>query len=384
MKIFDSDTKDPTNTGQVLCTLPRTRRGDGSSTENGKKKKLSKPTSRTQLQRRTDGGNLPFLPPNPRPSRPTHNAMRDRPWHKVARVTVKATTIPVGGARRRREATLADSPQPSQLTIHPHAVSSTFDAHQDAVVEDPVPRMDAHRSQARMQSALLHLIPVARIPLAASFWGSSSSCWVSASSLSESFSGRPGGGNPGGKAMKSASFARDGTHVVGSLTRNCFFSLQAHGALHGADPASCNVLVRGPPDALFQWCPLPRDCHIGDLNGLVGVLLGHVQRDSGNARLCPVLDKFLTPAIFCASAPLAASLSANSLPACTLARLLTFMTKIAAAWYSTATQYWCHRSLHGPTGFALPFSAVDTKYSFSETRNKGVSRGTQRSAYNLA
>ena len=29
-RLFDSDTKDPTNTGQALCTLPRTRREDGS------------------------------------------------------------------------------------------------------------------------------------------------------------------------------------------------------------------------------------------------------------------------------------------------------------------------------------------------------------------
>ena len=61
--------------------------------------------------------------------------------------------------RRRREATLA--PIVKQLPIHPHPTTSTCDAHQDVpTVEDPVPLMDAHRSQARIQSALLHLIPV--------------------------------------------------------------------------------------------------------------------------------------------------------------------------------------------------------------------------------
>ena len=34
-------------------------------------------------------------------------------------------------------------------------------------------------------------------------------------------------------------------------------------------------------------------------------------------------------------------------------------------------QHWCHRSLHGPTGFALPLWAVDKKYPLWETRIKG-------------
>ena len=78
-----------------------------------------------------------------------------------------------------------------------------------------------------------------------------------------------------------------------------------------------------------------------------------------------------------------ASLSANSLPAYiwrswwpdhrdhSLARLLTFMTRIAAEWYSTATQHWRNRSLHGPTGFALPLRTVDAIYSLSEIRTRG-------------
>ena len=62
-------------------------------------------------------------------------------------------------------------------------------------------------------------------------------------------------------------------------------NLQELGALHGADPAPYNDLMRGQPDALFQWCPLPRNCNIEDLSGLVGVLFGFVPCNSGNAPL---------------------------------------------------------------------------------------------------
>ena len=65
-----------------------------------------------------------------------------------------------------------------------------------------------------------------------------------------------------------------------------------------------------------------------------------------------------------------------------LAGLLTFMTSTAAEWYSTATQYWWHRSLRG-TGLALPLWAVNTMYSLSEIRTKEVLRGAYLSGNSL-
>ena len=60
--------------------------------------------------------------------------------------------------------------------------------------------------------------------------------------------------------------------------------LQALGSINCADPAPSNDLVRGQPGALFQWCMFSRD-YKGDLNELVGILLGHMQGDSGNTPL---------------------------------------------------------------------------------------------------
>ena len=98
----------------------------------------------------------------------------------------------------------------------------------------------------------------------------------------------------------------------------------------------------------FLPCTLPTDCNMGHLNRLVGILLGHVQGDSGDAPLHhpgqtsdsrSILEG---PSGMLVRAPLAASLSANSLPAyiqwgwcldhrdSSLARLLTFTTRIAA------------------------------------------------------
>ena len=41
----------------------------------------------------------------------------------------------------------------TQLTVHPHAIATTFDAHQDApMVEDPVPLVDTHPREEHIQN----------------------------------------------------------------------------------------------------------------------------------------------------------------------------------------------------------------------------------------
>ena len=73
--------------------------------------------------------------------------------------------------------------------------------------------------------------------------------------------------------MKSASFTWHGIQVVVSWTRNCFVPRTCKHLLHFTPS---NDLVRGEPDALFQWCTLLRDCYMGHLN---------VRGDSGDAPL---------------------------------------------------------------------------------------------------
>ena len=59
--------------------------------------------------------------------------------------------------------------------------------------------------------------------------------------------------------LQAGSFACHGMDVVGNQTRNCFATdLPAPGSLHGADPVPSNDLARRQPDALLQWCSLPR------------------------------------------------------------------------------------------------------------------------------
>ena len=90
LKIFDSDTKDPTNTDQVLCTLPWTRRKeDGSSTENCKKL-----TRHTQRQRRNDRRERA---PSPESTHPQRHAGSGMAQGGRGHAQTLATTIPVGG-----------------------------------------------------------------------------------------------------------------------------------------------------------------------------------------------------------------------------------------------------------------------------------------------
>ena len=84
-----------------------------------------------------------FLP-NPSPSPPTHSAMRDRAWHKVARVTLKPSPSQLVAPQRGHSWTgrgrfavrhsLEDLHTQfrwiartiaTQLTVHPHAVTMT-------------------------------------------------------------------------------------------------------------------------------------------------------------------------------------------------------------------------------------------------------------------
>ena len=94
--------------------------------------------------------------------------------------------------------------------------------------------------------------PLSKTACHASFWGSSSSYLVSASSWSKSFKGRSVGGSPGGRGMKSASFACHGTHVVGTQTRNCFLPHTCKHLVHLTDPA-----LRPRPRARTTGCTLP-------------------------------------------------------------------------------------------------------------------------------
>ena len=144
--------------------------------------------------------------------------------------------------------------------VNPHAVSPTFDATYDVpVMEDSVLLMDAHCSQARMQSTFLHLHPRCRRPLATHRSGArlprigarhllGQKCWR-LQTASE---------------MKSASFAYHGVHLIGSQTRD------ALGALDGTSPAPSHNLMRGQPDALFQWRTLTRDRNMGHLEWTCG------------------------------------------------------------------------------------------------------------------
>ena len=134
---------------------------------------------------------------------------------------------------------------------------------------------------------------------------------------------------------------------------------------------------------------------MGNLNGLVGILLGHVQGDGSNG-LCTVLAGLLTPAIFltvlsecrCASAPLAASLSANSLPAniqigwCpdhrdhSLTRLFDFENQDCRGVLLDRVPELLPQTTDLPQRSDSPL-AVETKYSLSESepREGGGERG---------
>ena len=207
-----------------------------------KRKSSSKPTCRTQGQRRTDGGKKPILSPSPRPSPPTRSALRDRARHTVAQVTLKHSPQPsrLAAPRRRTEAegvlrfaillrtsmpSFDGLPGQSRRSLRfTHMLEPPHLTHTKTLlwwkILCPVWTFMAPRRGCKAHSCTSS--PLSKTACHASFWGSSSSYWVSASSLSKPFTGKPGGGNPSGSRMKSAAFARHGTLEVGSQTRNCF------------------------------------------------------------------------------------------------------------------------------------------------------------------
>ena len=150
--------------------------------------------------------------PNPRRSQPNQSAMRDRARHKVARVTLNLSPPPsrLAAPRRRREATLVlalvfrgspsfDGP-PSKLRRVPRAIAAqrAVDPHAAALPpstrtetslwwKDPVPLVDAHRSRCGCKALFCTSSPMSKTACHTSFWGSSSSFWVSASSRSKLF-----------------------------------------------------------------------------------------------------------------------------------------------------------------------------------------------------
>ena len=64
-------------------------------------------------------------------------------------------------------------------------------------------------------------------------------------------------------------------------------NLEALDALHGPRPAPSHFLMRGQPEAILQWYALAGNRDVGDQGGLFGLLLGHVQDDSGNLASAP-------------------------------------------------------------------------------------------------
>ena len=64
-------------------------------------------------------------------------------------------------------------------------------------------------------------------------------------------------------------------------------NLKALDALYGSRPAPSHHLMRGQPDVMLQWYALAWNRDVGHQDGLFGLLLGHVQDDSGNLASAP-------------------------------------------------------------------------------------------------
>ena len=104
------------------------------------------------------------------------------------------------------------------------------------VVEDPVPLVDAHRSQARVPGTPMHLLPSVEDRLPRIVLGLIILVLGLGVFLIKIAQRQARGGNLGGKGMKSASFARQGVHVVGSQTRNCFLPQTCRHLVHSTEP----------------------------------------------------------------------------------------------------------------------------------------------------
>ncbi len=175
-EIFWIRHRGPTNTDQALCAKPspRRRKSHGSSNKSCPKLALKRQTRRSRGNVAPSEGRAGSPPqPSPESTHPPPCGMgHGTRWPGHAQTL--ATTIQLAAPRRRRGATLVlavvfrgspssqGPPFHSQLRRVPRAIAAqlTVDPHAvTPLVEDPVLLMDAHRSQARMQSTLLHLIP---------------------------------------------------------------------------------------------------------------------------------------------------------------------------------------------------------------------------------
>ena len=154
-------------------------------------------------------------------------------------------------------------------------------------------------------------------------------------------------------------------------------NLQEFSALDGASPAPSNDLVRGQPDALVNWCPLTRDRHTGHLNGLVEVLLGHLQGDSGDAPLHRPGEthNFLDGPFGVLRAPRLPVPPVYWQIRCpeTSKLALDFENKDRRRVVLNNRQILMPQAPRGSR-------AVDTKYSLSDIRTKEILRGAHRSA----
>ena len=153
-------------------------------------------------------------------------------------------------------------------------------------------------------------------------------------------------------------------------------NLEALDALYGSRLAPSHHLMRGQPDAILQWYALAWNRDVGHQDGLFGLPTAMCKMTVATSPLhrpglaSDSCNFFMVHSeCWCASAPLNANLSANSLAANThngqrpLANMaLDFKNQ----------DRWCQRSQYWPTGYALPLWAVDTKYPLPEISTRGV------------
>ena len=158
------------------------------------------------------------------------------------------------------------------------------------MVEDPVPLMDAHRSQARMQSTLLHLIHdvenrLQHIVLALVVGLGVFMVKIVHRRVGGWFIGRQRDDERVFRLPRYARGWQPDTQLL--FTAN----LQALGAHHGADPAPSNDLVRRQPDALKDTHDRPhRASNLNPARAPVAELLEAQQPSSAHARA----DQFIS------------------------------------------------------------------------------------------
>ena len=152
LKIFDSETKDPTNTGQVLCTLCRERaertasRPRTAKTQKGALRTNTPHPGATSHRRRERAHSLPF-PSLPKPSlQSTHHqrhAGSGTAQGDPSRAQTLATTIPVGGATSTKRGSSCPSRGVSRFAI---------------LLRTSIPSFDGLPGQSRRNLRLDHML----------------------------------------------------------------------------------------------------------------------------------------------------------------------------------------------------------------------------------